>query len=73
VSCCSRVFVFGSLEVGVLYNKLYCFADLFILCSVDSAGNFKPFMRFNLSWLTYLVYAIIWVTILAPIIEDRHK
>jgi len=64
--------VFSSLEVGVWTNILFCSADLFIMF-LDSAGNFKPFMRFNLSWLTYLVYAIIWVTILAPIIEDRHK
>lgn len=38
-------------------------------------GNFKPFMRFNLSWLTYLVYAILWITVLAPIsnrIEAKH-
>lgn len=35
-------------------------------------GNFKPFMRFNLSWLSYLLYAVIWVSIIAPIIEGRH-
>jgi hypothetical protein len=29
-------------------------------------GNLPHFVRFNLSWLTYLIYAIVWVTIVGP-------
>jgi hypothetical protein len=38
-------------------------------------GNFKPFMRFNLCWLTYFIYAIVWITILAPLydrVQENH-
>jgi hypothetical protein len=35
-------------------------------------ANFKPFMRFNLSWIFYLIYAILWVSIIAPILDRRH-
>lgn len=30
-------------------------------------NNFKQFIRFNLSWLAYLIYAIVWVTVLGPL------
>lgn len=30
-------------------------------------NNFKHFIRFNLSWLAYLIYAIVWVTFLGPL------
>jgi hypothetical protein len=29
----------------------------------------KPFMRFNLSWLAYLIYAVVWVAVIAPIFD----
>mmetsp|Transcript_5863 Transcript_5863/g.8517 ORF Transcript_5863/g.8517 Transcript_5863/m.8517 type:complete len:280 (-) Transcript_5863:1848-2687(-) len=32
-------------------------------------GNMKPFLRFNLSWLLYLLYCIIWISILGPIMN----
>jgi hypothetical protein len=35
-------------------------------------GNFKPFMRFNLSWLTYFMFAILWITIMAPLYDRLH-
>jgi DHHC palmitoyltransferase len=33
--------------------------------------DIQPFMRFNLSWLAYLLYAIVWVSILAPILDKK--
>jgi hypothetical protein len=35
-------------------------------------GNFVPFMRFNLSWLAYFIYAVIWVSVIAPLISKKH-
>lgn len=32
-------------------------------------NNFKSFVRFNLSWLGYLLYAIVWVCIVGPMIS----
>mmetsp|Transcript_17053 Transcript_17053/g.23997 ORF Transcript_17053/g.23997 Transcript_17053/m.23997 type:complete len:348 (+) Transcript_17053:240-1283(+) len=29
-------------------------------------GNFKAFTFFNISWLLYLIYAILWITIIGP-------
>lgn len=29
-------------------------------------GNYRQFLRFNLSWLLYLVFAIAWVSVIAP-------
>ncbi len=29
----------------------------------------KHFMRFNLSWLAYLIYAVVWVAVIAPIFD----
>lgn len=28
--------------------------------------NYKKFMRFNITWLSYLIYAVIWVTAIGP-------
>lgn len=33
-------------------------------------NNFKHFVRFNLSWLAYLMYAIVWVSIVAPLMQQ---
>jgi hypothetical protein len=30
-------------------------------------NNFRSFVRFNLSWLGYLIYAIVWVCIVGPL------
>jgi len=30
--------------------------------------NMKPFIRFNLSWLLYLLYCVLWVSILGPLL-----
>lgn len=32
-------------------------------------GNMKPFLRFNMSWLLYLLYCIIWISILGPLMN----
>lgn len=29
-------------------------------------GNYRHFLRFNLSWLIYLIYALSWVQVIAP-------
>jgi len=34
--------------------------------------NYKQFIRFNLAWLCYLLYAVFWVSVLGPVIY-RHK
>lgn len=33
-------------------------------------NNLRSFLRFNLSWLAYLIYAIVWVGIMVPLL--RH-
>ena len=35
-------------------------------------NNFQQFVRFNLSWLAYLMYAIVWVSVVAPILTRAH-
>lgn len=32
-------------------------------------NNFREFLRFNTTWLCYLIYSIVWVTILGPIVK----
>lgn len=32
-------------------------------------GNLRYFVRFNLAWLTYLIYAIVWVSLIGPRIK----
>jgi hypothetical protein len=37
-------------------------------------NNIKPFVRFNLSWLGYLIYAVVWVCIVGPhLTRNQHK
>jgi len=36
-------------------------------------NNLIYFVRFNLAWLVYLVYAIVWVSILGPILCRQHS
>jgi hypothetical protein len=45
----------------------FCFLHLGI-----GKKNFKPFVRFNLSWLMHLAYAVFWVSIIGPILY-RNK
>jgi len=35
--------------------------------------NFKQFVRFNLSWLFYLLYAVLWITVVAPRLYHSGK
>lgn len=34
-------------------------------------GNYAHFVRFNLAWLGYLMYAIVWVTLVGPRVFSR--
>lgn len=34
--------------------------------------NFKEFVRFNLTWLLFLVYAVTWVSVVGPLVCGRH-
>ena len=36
-------------------------------------GNYVPFVRFNLSWMIYLIYAVLWVSIVGPILHGRKQ
>jgi len=36
-------------------------------------NNFKQFVRFNMCWLAYLVYAIVWVSVLGPVTMSKPK
>jgi hypothetical protein len=36
-------------------------------------GNIRPFARFNMSWFLYLLYIIVWVTLLGPSFKHRHR
>jgi hypothetical protein len=36
-------------------------------------GNFKQFLRFNLTWMCYLLYSIVWVSILGPIVSNNKS
>ena len=38
-------------------------------CSVYHVSWNQPFMRFNLSWLAYILYAVVWVSVIAPIFD----
>jgi hypothetical protein len=35
--------------------------------------NFKQFLRFNLSWLGYLAYCIIWVSLVGPSVSSKAR
>jgi hypothetical protein len=34
-------------------------------------NNLQPFVRFNLSWLGYLLYAVVWVCIVGPMVSHK--
>lgn len=34
--------------------------------------NYRQFIRFNLSWLLYLIFAISWVYVLGPAMYNKH-
>ncbi len=35
--------------------------------------NYKPFMMFNLSWLTYFLYVAIWVSFVGRLVHNKSK
>ena len=35
--------------------------------------NFKQFVRFNLSWIGYLLYAVLWITVVGPAVYHGKK
>ncbi|KAL7569923.1 hypothetical protein ACA910_008584 [Epithemia clementina (nom. ined.)] len=35
--------------------------------------NYKQFMRFNMTWLVYLLYAVIWVGMMGPVLFRTHE
>ncbi|GKY98934.1 hypothetical protein MPSEU_000849200 [Mayamaea pseudoterrestris] len=35
--------------------------------------NFKQFMRFNLSWLGYLAYCIVWISLVGPLVTSKVR
>ena len=70
-----QIVVAASVVVAHTGNSLSLLAPVcvfFHFCSILRVGNFKPFMRFNLTWLLYLVYAIIWLKVLVPVLEHRQ-
>lgn len=36
-------------------------------------NNFRQFIRFNLAWLGYLGYAVVWVKVVGPLILSHHQ
>lgn len=36
-------------------------------------NNFKQFLRFNLSWLGYLAYCIVWVSLVGPLVSNKVR
>ena len=34
--------------------------------------NYRQFVRFNIAWLYYLVFAILWLSALGPLIKGKH-
>ena len=36
-------------------------------------NNFKQFLRFNLSWLGYLAYCILWITLIGPLVTAKVR
>ena len=33
--------------------------------------NYKQFVLFNITWLLYLIYAIVWVSVAGPLISSQ--
>jgi hypothetical protein len=50
----------------------------FLVLAGIGKKNYKQFVRFNLSWLVHLVYAVLWVSLTGPIVyrnkeEDKDQ
>ena len=35
-------------------------------------GNIKSFVRFNMFWILYLLYSVLWLSVVGPIMTKRH-
>jgi hypothetical protein len=35
-------------------------------------GNMKSFVRFNMCWILYLLYASLWVSLVGPLVFKQH-